>query len=126
MQDSAGDIIPRLRNSNEILFSSSDRSSYREYTVDGTTITEETEPWTDSDDDNTVQAEMVEVKGGPFEEEPIEEIYAREMMAAFNYGANLQGISTRGVAEIDLNLSGWKNKRRSGEVKIPCSWRIVA
>ena len=65
VQDSSGDTIPRLRNRDEILFSSSDCSSYREYTVDGTTITEETEPWTNLDAGNSVQAEMVEIEGGP-------------------------------------------------------------
>ena len=86
------ELCPELHYSEfeqDLSISSSDRSSYREYTVNGTTITEETEPWTDSDDDNSVQAEMVEIEGGPFRDQPIEEIYTRETAATFNYEANL-------------------------------------
>ena len=59
-KDSEENIIPRLRNRGNYdevsSSSSSDRSSYEEYTVNGATITDDTEPWTNSDDENSVQA----------------------------------------------------------------------
>ena len=65
------EMFPELNNS-DFEQDSSDRFSYREYTVNGTTITEDTEPWTDLDDDNSVQAEIVEIEGGPFGGQPVE------------------------------------------------------
>ena len=108
-KDSEGSIIPRLQNrGNYDKFSSSsssDRSFYEEYMVNGTTVTDNTEPWTDSDDENSVQAEMVEIEGGALGGQPTEEICTRQGAATFNYDVNIQRIIEKEVAEtVDINL----------------------
>ena len=67
-KDSEGNIIPRLQNGgkyDEVSSISSGHSSYEEYTVNGTTITADTEPWTNLYKENSAQVKMVEIEGGP-------------------------------------------------------------